>query len=70
MKEHKLDYYQKEVEKQNILDVVQCICDFACSSDYEFYKEIQKESTKEEFEDFCKEFPEARIVLEVEVSQA
>lgn len=38
--------------------------DFALQSDYDFYKGIRDESTEEEFEEFCKEFPEARMVLE------
>ena len=43
---------------------VKKIADFLNKSDYEFYNEIREETTEEEFEKFCQEFPEARIVLE------
>ena len=42
---------------------VKKIADFLNKSDYEFYNEIREETTEEEFEKFCQEFPEARIVF-------
>ena len=39
------------------------VLDFLLQSDYDFYKRIWDESTEEEFEEFCKEFPEVRVVL-------
>lgn len=43
---------------------IQKIIDFLNKSDYDFYKEIRDESTEEEFEEFCREFPEALMVLD------
>ena len=55
-----LDSYE---EKRDITEKAKRICDFICKSDYDFYKEIREETSKEEFEEFCREFPDARIVL-------
>lgn len=40
------------------------LIDFLGKSDYDFYKEISEGMSGEEFEKFCEEFPEARMVRE------
>lgn len=47
----------------NTPEDIKKILDFVNQPDYDFYKEIWEESTEEEFEEFCKEFPEARMVV-------
>ena len=37
---------------------------FLEQSDYEFFKGLMKGMSDEDFEEFCKEFPEARVVLD------
>ncbi len=51
------------MEVELSIDDIKKVIDFLNKSDYEFYSEMRAEMSEEEFEEYCKEFPEARMVL-------
>lgn len=55
-----MDDYMKQIEDKLI--IAKRILDIVRQSDYDFYTKLCCGMSNEEFEEFCKEFPEAKII--------